>query len=191
MLKYYKIPVGIVAGVDEAGRGCLAGPVVAAAVMLPENHSITTLQDSKQLSESKRTQAYNALQQINCPIGIGIIAPQIIDEVNILQATYQAMHQAINNLSEKPAALLIDGNRFKPFPGISHSCIVKGDATYSAIAAASIIAKVSRDEYMKAQHEKYPMYGWLQNKGYPTKKHREAIKKYGPSPLHRLSFTVQ
>lgn len=191
MLKYYKIPEGIVAGVDEAGRGCLAGPVVAAAVMLPENHAITIIQDSKQLSRQKREDAYDALQQLNCPIGVGIVPPNIIDNINILQATYQAMHVAITNLEIQPAALLIDGNRFKPYPGIVHSCIVKGDATYSAIAAASIIAKVTRDRYMRKQHELYPVYDWCNNKGYPTKKHREAIKKFGYSPEHRLSFAVK
>lgn len=191
MLKYYKIPEGTVAGVDEAGRGCLAGPVVAAAVMLPENHAIAIIQDSKQLSPQKREAAYHALQQLNCPIGVGMVTPNIIDNINILQATYQAMHLAITNLQIQPAALLIDGNRFKPYPGIKHSCIVKGDAIYSAIAAASIIAKVTRDQYMLKHHELYPAYDWCNNKGYPTKKHREAIKKFGYTPEHRLSFAVK
>lgn len=188
MLKYYKNPDGSVAGIDEAGRGCLAGPVVAAAVVLPEDHGISSLHDSKQLTESQREDAYNSLMTNHYPIGIGIIPPHIIDDINILQATYLAMHEAIDQLPKKPVELIVDGNRFKPYFGIVHTCVIKGDATYSAIAAASIIAKVTRDRYMKEQHEKYPHYHWSQNKGYPTKRHKSAIRLHGLTPLHRKSF---
>ena len=188
MLKYYKNPDGVVAGIDEAGRGCLAGPVVAAAVMLPEDHGLPSLQDSKQLTESQREAAYEGLMASKYPIGIGIIPPHIIDDINILQATYLAMHEAIDQLPQKPVELIIDGNRFKPYFGIVHTCVIKGDATYSAIAAASIIAKVTRDRYMIKQHDKYPQYNWSQNKGYPTKRHKSAIKLHGLTPLHRKSF---
>lgn len=191
MLKYYKNNNGPVAGIDEAGRGCLAGPVVAAAVVLPEDHGILELNDSKQLKENDRVSLYEKIIALQTPIGIGVVAPETIDEINILQSTYVAMHQAIDQLDPKPVELIVDGNRFKPYLGIVHSCIIKGDATYTSIAAASIIAKVTRDRMMIDYHQKYPVYNWKQNKGYPTSEHRGAIHKHGVSPLHRLSFKVK
>lgn len=191
MLKYYKNTEGIVAGIDEAGRGCLSGPVVAAAVMLPENHPIPELNDSKQLSDSTRRTIFTKLHDLNIPIGVGVVSPQTIDKINILQATYLAMHKAITHLSALPVELLVDGNRFKPYLGITHTCVIKGDAVYSSIAAASVIAKVTRDNLMIKLHELYPQYDWLHNKGYPTKKHKEALHTHGLTPIHRKSFSWQ
>ena len=178
------------AGCDEAGRGCLAGAVYAAAVILPPDFRNELLNDSKQLSEKQRYALRPLIEEAALAWAVGIVTPQEIDRINILNASFLAMHRAIEQLRVTPQHLLIDGNRFKPYPGIAHTCVVKGDGKYEAIAAASILAKTYRDDYMNELHEKYPMYDWKSNKGYPTKAHRAAIAQYGPSPYHRLSFQL-
>jgi ribonuclease HII len=178
------------AGCDEAGRGCLAGPVVAAAVILPKNFSHPWLNDSKQLSESKREFLRPIIEQEAICWAIGIVSNEEIDQINILNASFLAMHRAIQQLNSMPEHLLIDGNRFKKYPNIPHTCIVKGDGKYIPIAAASILAKTYRDELMLKAHQQYPYYGWDKNKGYPTKTHRAAIKETGLTPLHRKSFRL-
>lgn len=178
------------AGCDEAGRGCLAGAVYAAAVILPPDFRNELLNDSKQLSEKQRYALRPLIEEAALAWAVGIVTPQEIDRINILNASFLAMHRAIEQLTVTPQHLLIDGNRFKPYPGIAHTCVVKGDGKYEAIAAASILAKTYRDDYMNELHEKYPMYDWKSNKGYPTKAHRAAIAQYGPSPYHRLSFQL-
>lgn len=178
------------AGIDEAGRGCLAGPVVAAAVILPFDFNDPELNDSKKLTEKQRDRICERIKSYASAWAIGVVDNVKIDEVNILQATYLAMHSAVSQLSLQPDILLVDGNRFKPYPGILHHCFIKGDATYQAIAAASILAKTHRDSLMKELHLKYPFYGWNQNKGYPTKYHRQGIRDFGVSPLHRITFQL-
>ena len=178
------------AGCDEAGRGCLAGPVVAAAVILPKGYYNKQLNDSKKISEKIRNQLRVDIEKKATAIGIGIVDEKKIDQINILQASLLAMHIAIKNLNTVPSHLIIDGNKFNSYPEISHDCIVKGDNKFMNIAAASIIAKTKRDELMKKLSEEHPEFFWHQNKGYPTKKHREAIFKYGKSEYHRKSFTV-
>ncbi|HJG88670.1 ribonuclease HII [Barnesiella viscericola] len=178
------------AGCDEAGRGCLAGAVYAAAVILPPDFRNELLNDSKQLSEKQRYALRPLIEEAALAWAVGIVTPQEIDRINILNASFLAMHRAIEQLTVTPQHLLIDGNRFKPYPDIAHTCVVKGDGKYEAIAAASILAKTYRDDYMNELHEKYPMYDWKSNKGYPTKAHRAAIAQYGPSPYHRLSFQL-
>lgn len=178
------------AGCDEAGRGCLAGPVFAAAVILPKNYKNKTLNDSKKLSEKKRDLLRVEIENDAIAYGIGIVSHQEIDEINILNASFLAMHRAIDQLNSSPELLLIDGNRFNPYPNIPHECIIKGDAKFLSIAAASILAKTYRDEYMFKIHQDFPAYEWNKNKGYPTKNHREAIKINGSSPHHRLSFKL-
>jgi ribonuclease HII len=178
------------AGIDEAGRGCLAGPVVAAAVILPTNFTDNELNDSKQLTAKQRQRICLKIKDEALAWTIGVITNEEIDQINILQATFLAMHKAIDGLSIKPELLLIDGNRFKPFPFIKHKCFIKGDATYQSIAAASILAKTHRDLLMETYHQQYPVYRWDKNKGYPTKEHRIGIKAYGISPLHRISFQL-
>ena len=178
------------AGCDEAGRGCLAGPVVAAAVILPKGYNNIHLNDSKKISEKIRNQLRIDIENKATAIGIGIVDEKKIDQINILQASLLAMHIAIKNLNTVPSHLIIDGNKFNSYPDISHNCIVKGDSKFMNIAAASIIAKTKRDEIMKKLSEEHPEFFWHQNKGYPTKKHREAILKYGKSKYHRKSFTV-
>ena len=178
------------AGCDEAGRGCLAGAVYAAVVILPPDFRNELLNDSKQLSEKQRYALRPLIEEAALAWAVGIVTPQEIDRINILNASFLAMHRAIEQLRVTPQHLLIDGNRFKPYPGIAHTCVVKGDGKYEAIAAASILAKTYRDDYMNELHEKYPMYDWKSNKGYPTKAHRAAIAHYGPSPYHRLSFQL-
>lgn len=178
------------AGCDEAGRGCLAGAVYAAAVILPPDFRNELLNDSKQLSEKQRYALRPLIEEAALAWAVGVVTPQEIDRINILNASFLAMHRAIEQLTVTPQHLLIDGNRFKPYPGIAHTCVVKGDGKYEAIAAASILAKTYRDDYMNELHEKYPMYDWKSNKGYPTKAHRVAIAHYGPSPYHRLSFQL-
>lgn len=181
----------MIAGVDEAGRGCLAGPVVAAAVLWPAGKKLEGLADSKTLNEAKRDSLRHTLECIlpEDHWGIGIADPDEIDAMNILQATYLAMHRAIEALCPPPEHLLIDGNRFKPFPGITHQCEVKGDARFQAISAASIFAKTERDRLMMEGHNLYPQYGWNKNKGYPSVGHREALEIHGSCPWHRRSFT--
>ena len=178
------------AGCDEAGRGCLAGAVYAAAVVLSPDFRNELLNDSKKLTEKQRYALRPLIEEAALAWAVGVVTPQEIDRINILNASFLAMHRAIEQLRVAPQHLLIDGNRFKPYPGIAHTCVVKGDGKYEAIAAASILAKTYRDDYMNELHEKYPMYDWKSNKGYPTKAHRAAIAQYGPSPYHRLSFQL-
>lgn len=180
----------IEAGCDEAGRGCLAGPVVAAAVILPKDFTHPFLNDSKQLSEKKRELLRPIIESEAIAYSVSFIGPEEIDEINILKASFFAMHRAVGALTTKPESLLIDGNRFTPYPSIPHHCIIKGDGKYLNIAAASILAKTYRDEHMDQISEEFPEYTWKQNKGYPTKAHREAIQKYGPTKYHRMSFTL-
>ena len=180
----------IEAGCDEAGRGCIAGPVFAAAVILPSHFCNPALDDSKKLSAKKRKQLRILIEQEALAWGIGMIDEQMIDEINILNASFLSMHRALDKLGQSPTHLLIDGNRFKPYGDIPYSCIVKGDGIYASIAAASILAKTHRDEYMEALHQEYPLYGWNQNMGYPTRTHRQAVHKYGPTPYHRRSFRL-
>jgi ribonuclease HII len=176
------------AGIDEAGRGCLAGPVVAAAVILPDGFTHELLNDSKKLNEKHRFALREEILEKALVWNVGMISAGRIDEVNILNATYEAMHEAVAGLTRKPEFLLIDGNRFRPFEGIEHACMIKGDGRFLNIAAASILAKTYRDEVMQMLHEQFPYYGWNQNKGYPTQAHKAAIAQYGPSPFHRRSF---
>ena len=179
-----------IAGVDEAGRGPLAGPVVAAVVLWSDDYRVEGLTDSKKLSHRQRESLRLKLESL-LPAGhwaVGSASPAEIDEVNILQATYLAMHRAIAQLQPAPTLLLVDGNRFKVYPGIEHRCEVKGDARFQAISAASIFAKTERDRLMTALHEEFPHYGWDRNMGYPSPGHRAAIEAHGPSPWHRRSF---
>lgn len=178
------------AGCDEAGRGCLAGPVVAAAVILPKGYKNIMLDDSKKISEKNRNELRIDIEKNAVAIGIGIVEERKIEKINILQASLLAMHLAIKNLAIKPSHLAIDGNKFNPYPKIDHTCIIKGDGKYLNIAAASIIAKTKRDELMKRLSEIYPEYLWNQNKGYPTKKHKNAISEFGITKYHRKSFKL-
>lgn len=181
----------IEAGCDESGRGCLSGPVVASAVILNPNKKIAGLDDSKKLSEKDRILLREEIFAQALDYGVGIVTNFEIDEINILNASFLAMHRAIDALKKcKPEHLLIDGNRFNPYQTIPHSCIIKGDSLFQSIAAASIIAKTTRDNIMAALHIKHPEYDWLKNKGYPTKKHRKAIKEFGPTPEHRMTFNL-
>ena len=175
-------------GTDEAGRGCLAGPVTAAAVILPDGFKNKILTDSKQLSEKKRIFLKPLIEKEAICFSVVHIIPQEIDRINILNASILGMQQSITGLSHTPEFIAVDGNRFKPVENIPFKCIIKGDGKYLHIAAASVLAKTYRDEYMLKIHQEYPMYNWKKNKGYPTKEHREAIKKYGVSPYHRKSF---
>jgi len=177
-------------GTDEAGRGCLAGPVTAAAVILPQEFELELLNDSKQLSEKIREHLRPLIQEKAICYHVTNIAPEIIDEINILNASIKAMQECIVKLSPVPEYIIVDGNRFKSINNIPHTCIVKGDSKYLSIAAASILAKTYRDDYMNVIHEEYPMYNWKQNKGYPTLEHREAIRKYGITKYHRKSFRL-
>lgn len=178
----------IEAGCDEAGRGCLAGPVFAAAVVLPRDFRDEILTDSKQLTEKQRNALRPVIEARAIAWAVAEVDAQTIDEINILNASILAMHLAVQKLSQKPQLLLIDGNRFKPFPDIPHQCIIKGDEKFLSIAAASVLAKTYRDDYMLRIHEKHPEYGWNCNKGYPTKLHREAIATYGITLHHRKTF---
>ena len=178
------------AGCDEAGRGCLAGSVFAAAVILPPDYENELLNDSKQLSEKKRYLLRSMIEKDALAWAVGVVTAAEIDKINILNASILAMHRALDALSLRPEAIIVDGNRFKPYHDVPHTTIVKGDGKYLSIAAASILAKTYRDDYMKALAEEFPQYDWQSNKGYPTKKHRAAIKEYGISPYHRKSFTL-
>jgi ribonuclease HII len=178
------------AGCDEAGRGCLAGPVVAAAVILPVGFSNNLLNDSKKLSEKQRNILRPIIEEQAISFGIGVVSPQEIDKINILNASFLAMHRAVEQLNPTPEHLLIDGNRFNAYPDIPHTCVVKGDSKYMSIAAASVLAKTFRDEIMQKLHAEFPNYAWNKNKGYPTTIHREAIKKHGVTIHHRKSFTL-
>ena len=192
--KYYEGKIE--AGCDEAGRGCLAGSVYAAAVILPDGYQSELLNDSKQLSEKKRYQLREIIERDAVAWAVGIVTPEEIDKINILNASILAMHRALDQLKVRPEAIIVDGNRFKPYKSpvdgkqLPHTTIVKGDGKYLAIAAASILAKTYRDDYMNQLAEEYPQYDWLSNKGYPTKKHREAIKQFGITPYHRKSYNL-
>ncbi len=177
-------------GTDEAGRGCLAGPVTAAAVILPQAFENLILNDSKQLSETKRDVLKPIIESEAVSFAFAHVYPEEIDAINILNASILAMHKAITGLTPTPQFISVDGNRFLPFTNIPHKTIIKGDSKYLNIAAASILAKTNRDAYMCQIHEEFPMYNWKQNKGYPTKEHREAIKKYGITPYHRKTFRL-
>jgi len=177
-------------GTDEAGRGCLAGPVTAAAVLLSANFNLTLLNDSKQLSEKTREKLRPLIEELAISFSVTHIDPIIIDEINILNASIQAMQESILKLIPTPLYIIVDGNRFKPLNDIPYSTIIKGDSKYMSIAAASVLAKTYRDAYMDKIHEEFPMYNWKQNKGYPTKEHREAIKKYGTTKYHRMTFRL-
>jgi len=180
----------IEAGCDEAGRGCLAGPVVAAAVILPKDFYHPLLNDSKKISEKQRNLLRPIIEKEAIAYGVAFVSPEEIDEINILRASFLAMHRAIDKLKARPELLLIDGNRFNPYANIDHECIIKGDGKYLNIAAASILAKTYRDEYLEKLDIEFPFYNWKKNKGYPTVAHREAIEKYGPTAHHRMTFTL-
>ena len=210
MLNSHYYPGKVEAGCDEAGRGCLAGSVYAAAVIFPEDYQNEALNDSKQLTDKRRHELREVIQRDAIAWAVGIVTPAEIDKINILNASILAMHRALDQLKTRPEAIIVDGNRFKPwnpqeedtppqFPspqrggvrgGVPYTTIVKGDAKVLSIAAASILAKTYRDDYMDALAEEYPQYDWKSNKGYPTKKHREAIKLYGTTPYHRLSYNL-
>lgn len=180
----------IEAGCDEAGRGCLAGSVYAAAVILPSDYQNDLLNDSKQLTEKKRYQLREIIQRDAVAWAVGIVSPDEIDKINILNASILAMHRALDQLKVRPEAIIVDGNKFKPYQNLPHTTIVKGDGKYLSIAAASILAKTYRDDYMNELAKEYPQYDWLSNKGYPTKKHRDAIRQYGITPYHRKSYNL-
>ena len=186
--KYYDDRIE--AGCDEAGRGCLAGPVFAAAVILPEGFSNETLNDSKQLTERQRERLREVIEREAVAWAVAQVDNGEIDRLNILNASIEAMHRALDGLAVRPEHILVDGNRFKPYRDTEHHCVVGGDGKYMAIAAASILAKTHRDEHMRRLAEEYPAYGWERNKGYPTREHREAIRRLGATPLHRQSFTL-
>jgi ribonuclease HII len=190
MLKSFLYHNLIEAGCDEAGRGCLAGPVVAAAVILPKNYKHPFLNDSKKLSVARRLMLKDEIISSAVAWKVAFIGNTEIDEMNILRASIKAMHDAVEGLKKQPQFLLVDGNRFVPYKGIRYKTIVKGDGLFFSIAAASVLAKTFRDEYMEKIHEEYPWYGWNRNKGYPTAFHREALLKYGISPYHRKSFSL-
>lgn len=190
MLQLSLYPDLIEAGCDEAGRGCLAGPVFAAAVILPKDFVCDDLNDSKQLTEKKRYQLRPYIEQHALAWAVGIVDHKEIDEINILNASFLAMQRAVGALSIRPQHLLIDGNRFRKYEDIAHTCVVKGDGKLLPIAAASVLAKTYRDDFMLKLHSEYSVYDWHSNKGYPTKKHRDAIKIYGVTPYHRLSFNL-
>lgn len=178
------------AGCDEAGRGCLAGAVYAAAVILPKDFKNALMNDSKQLTEKQRYALREVIEREAIAWSVGVVLPEEIDKINILNASILAMHRAVDGLKIRPEALIIDGNRFRPYHNLPHTTVVKGDGKYLSIAAASILAKTYRDDYMNRLHEEYPFYDWKGNKGYPTKKHREGIRLHGTTPYHRMSFNL-
>lgn len=178
------------AGCDEAGRGCLSGPVYAAAVILPKNYQNETLDDSKKINEKTRYKLRDQIEKDALDFAVGVVDNIEIDKINILNASFLAMHRAIDKLKINPELLLIDGNRFTPYKSIKHKCIIKGDSIYMSIAAASILAKTYRDDYMLKIHSEFPNYKWNKNKGYPTKFHRDAIAEYGITKYHRLSYQI-
>ncbi|MBR6121935.1 MAG: ribonuclease HII [Prevotella sp.] len=197
MLKSHYYEGLVEAGCDEAGRGCLAGAVYAAAVILPPDYHHELLNDSKQLTERRRYQLREVIERDALSWAVGVVGPEEIDEINILNASFLAMHRALDQLTVRPQAIIVDGNRFKPYHDpagsgvqLPHTCIVKGDGKYLSIAAASILAKTYRDDYMKQLAQEYPWYDWQGNKGYPTKKHREAIREHGITPYHRKSYNL-
>lgn len=178
------------AGCDEAGRGCLAGAVYAAAVVLPKDFRNELLNDSKQLTGKQRHALREVIEREALAWAVGIVSPEEIDKINILNASFLAMHRALDRLSVRPQHLLIDGNRFRKYRDLPHTTVVKGDGKYLSIAAASVLAKTYRDDYMNGLHKEYPLYGWDSNKGYPTKKHRAAIAAHGTTPYHRMTFNL-
>ena len=190
MLKSYLNKDLIEAGCDEAGRGCLAGSVFAAAVILPKDYTNEELNDSKKLSETMRYKLRETIERDALAWAIGIVTPEEIDKINILNASILAMHRALDKLKLRPENIIVDGNRFKPYNNTPYTTIVKGDGKYLSIAAASILTKTYRDDYMNKLADEYPQYDWLSNKGYPTKKHRDAIARYGTTPYHRMSFRL-
>lgn len=190
MLKSHMNTGLVEAGCDEAGRGCLAGSVYAAAVILPEDYVNDALNDSKQLSASRRYELRREIEHDALAWAVGVVTPGEIDQINILNASILAMHRALDQLTLRPEAIIVDGNRFKPYRFIPYTTVVKGDGKYLSIAAASILAKTYRDDYMDRLAQEYPQYGWTENKGYPTKAHREAIAEYGITPYHRKSFKL-
>ena len=190
MLKSFHTEGIVEAGCDEAGRGCIAGPVFAAAVILPGHFHDPLLNDSKKLSVKVREKLRDIVESESVAFAVGVVNELEIDQINILNASFLAMHRALEKLNPVPEQLIIDGNRFKPYQKIPYACIVKGDAKYASIAAASILAKTHRDEYMAQLHSQHPEYGWNRNMGYPTLTHREAILKFGPCPHHRRSFRL-
>ncbi len=189
-LKAYFNKGVVEAGCDEAGRGCLAGPVVAASVILPKKFSLPLLNDSKQLSEQHRLTLRTQIEEQAVAYQVAFVGPDKIDEINILWASIYAMHLALDELPVRPEHILVDGNKFKPYPFTPHTCVVKGDSKYASIAAASILAKTHRDEYMKELHNSFPQYDWLNNKGYPTAKHKAGIYAHGTTIHHRKSFKL-
>ena len=188
--KYYKQGIKLIVGVDEAGRGPLLGPVVAGAVILPPYFKSGLIDDSKKLSAKKRDDAYKLIVESALSYGVGVVSAKEIDEINILKSSILAMHRAIERLVIRPELFIIDGNKFTAYQSIPHTCVIKGDGKYMSIAAASILAKTYRDDYMRDLHKQYPVYNWDVNKGYPTKKHRQAILNYGVSPYHRKTFRL-
>jgi ribonuclease HII len=188
MLQPYYQKRYVEAGCDEAGRGCYAGPVCAAAVILPKDFYHPLLNDSKQVTEANRNELRTLIEKEAVCFGVAMVDNFEIDRINILKASFKAMHLAIDQLKKRPRYLLIDGNRFIPYPETKHKCIIKGDGLYSSIAAASILAKTYRDEYMKNLHHEYPLYGWCNNKGYGTEEHRLAIESHGLTKYHRMSW---
>lgn len=189
LLPYYNENL-IEAGCDEAGRGCLAGSVYAAAVILPKDYRNEALNDSKRLSASRRYALREEIERDAVAWAVGVVTPEEIDKINILNASILAMHRAVDQLSVRPQALIIDGNRFRQYQDLPFTTIVKGDGKYQSIAAASILAKTFRDDYMKQLHQEYPYYGWNRNAGYPTREHRNAIRQYGITPYHRKTFNL-
>jgi len=190
MLKSYHTKGFIEAGCDEAGRGCIAGPVFAAAVILPADFRNPGVDDSKKLTAKTRELLRKVIESEAIAYGVGLVDEKEIDQINILNASFLAMHRAVDKLRPVPQHLIIDGNRFRPYEGIPYHCIVKGDAKYASIAAASILAKTYRDEFMEMLHNQHPEYMWKNNMGYPTRVHREAVFRFGPSPYHRRSFRL-
>lgn len=190
MLQSFYMPNVLEAGCDEAGRGCLAGPVVAAAVILPANYKNSRLNDSKKLSAKVRNELRLEIEKEALDFAVAFVDHLVIDQINILKASIKAMHEALNLCKLKPEHIIIDGNRFYPYNEIPHCCIVKGDGKYLSIAAASILAKTYRDEFMTELSMQHPQYGWSQNMGYPTKQHRQALQEYGLTDYHRRSFRL-
>lgn len=190
MLKPYHTAGIFEAGCDEAGRGCIAGPVFAAAVILPANYQNPQINDSKKLNPKTRKYLRGIIESDALAFGIGVVDEKDIDRINILNASILAMQKALDQLRPVPQHLIIDGNRFKPWKEVPYHCIIKGDSLYTSIAAASILAKTYRDEYMERLHNQHPEYAWQNNKGYPTRQHREAVLKFGPTPHHRRSFRL-
>lgn len=190
MLKNHYFEGVVEAGCDEAGRGCLAGSVYAAAVILPDGYQNAELNDSKKLTARKRNELRRVIERDAVAWAVGIVTPEEIDKINILNASFLAMHRALDALKVRPGAVIVDGNRFKPYRDLPFETIVKGDGKYLSIAAASILAKTYRDDYMDALAAEYPQYDWISNKGYPTRRHREAIKLHGVTPYHRMSYNL-